>query len=239
MTFLDPVMAAQKSEQEARLPFIVPEEFWIDYEPQPDGTRKAVEWVRWVKKGMQTPATCVEKVSRLSKPSKTGQFVPEWIVLKSYYESWKAGEAAPVNGTPLAAWPGATPQLVKALAPANIRSIEDLAEMEDSAIQRLAIPGLREKQKQSRAFLEAQKTTALVSGEIVEVRERNTILEREVAELRGLIERFAIKADQDNTKIKPIAYEPQAVPERAYVAPQEQAAKPKRGRPPKIKSEAA
>jgi hypothetical protein len=38
-------------------------------------------------------------------------------VLKPYYDNWKAGQAAPVNGTPLAAWPGATPQLVKALTP--------------------------------------------------------------------------------------------------------------------------
>lgn len=197
MTFLDPVLAAQKTEQEARLPFIVPEEFWIEYEPQEDGSQKAIEWVRWVKKGMQTPATCVEKCSRLFKPNKNGQLIPEAVVLKPYYDSWKAGQSAPINGTPLEAWPGATPQLVKALSPANIRSIEDLAEMEDSAISRLAIPGLRDKQKQARAYLEAQKTTAVVSGEVLKLRDRNESLEREVKELRDLIERFAIKKEQE------------------------------------------
>ena len=44
--------AIAKSEQEARLPFIAPEEFWVDYEPQADGAMKAIEMVRWVKKGM-------------------------------------------------------------------------------------------------------------------------------------------------------------------------------------------
>ncbi len=202
MSFLDPVHAAQKSEQEARLPFIVPEEFYIEYDPQPDGTQKAIEWVRWVKKGMQTPATCVEKVSRLSKANKAGQVVPEWTVLKPYYDSWKAGQAAPVSGTPLEAWPGATPQLVKALTPANIRSIEDLAEMEDSAISRIAIPGLRDKQKQARAYLEAQKTTAIVSGEITALRDKNENLEREVGELKALIERFAIKKEGEEAPKK-------------------------------------
>ena len=197
MTFIDPVMAAQKSEAEARLPFIAPEEFYVDYEPQPDGSQKAVEWVRWVKKGMQTPATCVEKCSRLFKPSKNGQFTPEATVLKPYYDNWKAGQAAPVSGTPLAAWPGATPALVKALTPCNIRSIEDLAEMEDSAIQRLAVPGLRDKQKQARAYLEAQKVTAGVSGELTELRERNEALTRELSEMRELIERFAIQKEQE------------------------------------------
>lgn len=209
------IIAAQKAEQEGRLPFIVPEEFWVDYDVQADGSRNAVEWVRWVKKGMQTPATCVEKVSRLSKASKSGQFVPEWIVLKPYYDKWKAGEEAPISGTPLAAWPGATPQLVKALAPANIRSCEDLAEMEDSAISRLAIPGLRDKQKQVRAFLEAQKTTALVSSEVVKVREENESLRREVTELKELIERFAIKKEEEGEAPK------------------------RRGRPPKLQTEAA
>lgn len=203
MTFLDPVMAAQKSEQEARLPFIVPEEFWTDYETASDGvTLKPVDWVRWVKKGMQNPATCTEKISRLSKPNKNGQHVPEWIVIEPYYKYWKKGETAPVNGTPLSAWPGATPQLVKALTPANIRSIEDLAELEDSAITRLAIPNLRDKQKQARAFLEAQKTTAMVSGEVVKLRDENAALRNDVAELKGLIERYAIKQEEEQAQSK-------------------------------------
>ncbi len=202
MSDLDPGTARMVAEQQGRMPFIAPEEFWVDYDVLPDGSRKAVEWVRWVKKGMQTPATIVEKISRLSKPNKAGQVVPEWTVLKPYYDSWKAGEAAPVNGTPLAAWPGATPQLVKALNPANIRSIEDLAEMEDSSIVRIGMPGLREKQTQARAFLEAQKTISGVSGEVVTLREKNESLSREVAELKELIEKFAIKREQEDAAPK-------------------------------------
>jgi hypothetical protein len=196
---MNALQLAQKLNEDNRgsMPFIVPEEFWIEYAPQADGSQKTVEWVRWVKKGMQNPATCVEKISRLSKADKNGNVSPEWTVLKPYYDNWKAGEAAPVNGTPLAAWPGATPQLVKALTPANIRSIEDLAELEDSAIMRIAIPGLRDKQTQARAFLQAQKTTALVSGEVVKLRDQNEALQREVAEMRELIEKFAIKKEEE------------------------------------------
>lgn len=203
MTFMDPVTAAQKADQEARLPFIAPELFWTDYKIGADGvTRTAEDWVRWVKKGMQTPATCVEKVSRLSKVGKDGRCSAEWIVLEPFYKNWKAGEAPPVDGTPLAAWPGATPQLVEALKPANIRSVEDLAEMEDSSIMRLAIPGLRDKQKQARAFLEAQKTTALVSGEVTKLRDENESLRRDVSELKALIEKFAIKQEEEELPAK-------------------------------------
>ena len=171
MTMLDPVMVAKQSEQQARLPFIAPEEFWIDYQLQDDGTQKAIEMVRWIKKGMQTPATVVEKISRLSKTGKNGQCAPEWTVLKPYYDNWKQGQSEPINGTPLGAWPGCTPQLIKVLNSVNIRSVEDLAEMEDSAIQKIAVPALRDKQKLARTFLEAQKATAHVSKELLELRE--------------------------------------------------------------------
>jgi hypothetical protein len=185
---MDPVLAAKQSEQEARLPFIAPEEFWTEHVPQGDGSFKQVEWVRWVKKGMSTPAKYVEKISRLAKNPGN----PDWQVLKPYYDSWKAGQAAPVNGIPLEAWPGATPSLVKALASVNIRSIEDLAEMEDSSVQRIAIPGMREKKNQARAFLEAQKTTAGVAGELNKLRESLSARDNEIAELRALIEQHAI-----------------------------------------------
>lgn len=186
---MDPVQVAKKQEEQDRLPFIVPEEFWTEYEPQADGSMKSVEWVRWIKKGMQTPATCVEKISRISKPNKSGQIVPEWIVLKPYYDNWKAGQAAPVNGTPLEAWPGATPSLVKALNTVNIRSVEDFAEMEDASIQRISIPGLRGKQTQAKSYLEALKSTAGVSAEIVKLRDENEFLRNELNEIKALIGR--------------------------------------------------
>lgn len=190
------IAAVQKQEREERMPFIAVEEIYVDYQPQTDGTMKETEWVRWVKKGMQTPATCIEKISRLSKNKDN----PIWQVIKPTYDAWKAGQVAEIPGTPLAAWPGATPALVKALAPCNIRSVEDLAEMEDSAIQRLAVPGLRERQKQAKAFLEVQKTTAVVSGEVVRLRDENESLRRDVSELKDLIEKHVITKEAEPKK---------------------------------------
>jgi hypothetical protein len=69
--------------------------------------------------------------------------------------------------------------------------------MEDAAIARVSIPGLRDKQKQAKAFLEAKATTAGVSAELVELRDKLESRDREVQELRELIEKFAIKKDED------------------------------------------
>jgi hypothetical protein len=199
---MDPVSAAKQSEEAGRLPFIAVIEFRVEYDPQPDGSMKESEWVKWAKKGVSNPATTDENIARLKK-------YPDnliWQVIKPSYERWKAGLESPVDGTPLAAWPGATPQLVKALAPANIRSVEDLAQMEDSAISKLAIQNLRKLRQNARAFLEAQKSTAQVSGEVVKLRNENEALKARVDELIKAVE--AITEDD---------------------APE----KPRRGRPPK------
>lgn len=184
---MDPVSAAKQSEEAGRLPFIAVIEFRVEYEPQPDGSMKEVEWVTWAKKGVSNPATTDEKIARLKK-------YPDnliWQVIKPAYERWKAGQESPVDGTPLAAWPGATPQLVKALTPANIRSVEDLAQMEDSAISKLAIQNLRRLRQDARAFIEAQKSTAAVSGEVVKLRNENEALKARVDELIQAVEALA------------------------------------------------
>jgi hypothetical protein len=184
---MDPVSAAKQVEEAGRLPFISVQEFWVEYEPQIDGSMKEVEFVKWAKKGATNPATTVEKVARYKKyPDNL-----EWQVIKPSYERWKAGQESPIDGTPLAAWPGATPQLVKALTPANIRSVEDLAQMEDSAISKLAIQNLRRLRQDARAFLEAQKSTAQVSGEVVKLRNENEALKARVDELIKAVEALA------------------------------------------------
>lgn len=210
----DVVEEIKRQEERERLPFIAPQDFWIDYEVKADGTRKEVEWVRWIKKGTSNPATTEEKVIRLQRDP-TNLI---WQVLEPYYKRWKENQSAPVDGTPLAAWPGATPQLVKALEGVNIRSVEDLTMMEDSAISRVSIPGLREKQKLARAFLEAQKSTAGVASENAKLKETVESQAKELAELRQLVTDLAAR---DGVKV---VEEPKRGPGRPRKSTVEQAA---------------
>ena len=181
---MDAAQAAKQSEEAGRLPFIAVQEFWTDYEPQPDGSQKPFDMVRWAKKGTQNPATTEEKIARYMKhPDNL-----EWQVIRPYYERWKAGQTSDIEGTPLAAWPGATKELVKALTPANIRSVEDLSRMEDSAIQKISIPNLRRIQQQARAFLDAQKNTAGVSAENAKLKQVVESQAAQIEELRKAVE---------------------------------------------------
>ncbi len=207
MSFMDPVQAARQQEDLDRLPFIIPVEFYHKYVPQDDGSIRQDEWVRWKKKGATHGHEVPEKISRLMKN-------PDnliWQVIKPYYEKWKDGQTSPVDGTPLEAWPGAEKSLVAVLNSVNIRSIEDFARLEDSAMMKLNIPGLREKQGRARAFIEAQKTTAGVAGEISKLRDENEKKDRALAEMQEQIAALTAAMEAPEPK--------------------------RRGRPPKVKDE--
>jgi len=203
----DPLTLAKQREEQDRLPFIAVQEFRTEFKEGPNGTQIPFDVVAWVKKGTQNPAVTEEKVSRLEKYPDN----PIWQVIAPIYKRWKEGQDAPIDGTPLAAWPGATPQLVKALSSVNVRSVEDLARMEDSAIMKIAWPNLRDKQKQARAYLDAQISTAGVAAENAKLKEEVEFLREEMAALRAALE---------------------AEPEEDVQAVTEQPRR--RGRPPKI-----
>ena len=187
----DPIAHAKEEEAAGRRPFIVVQEFRIDYKPQADGSQKPIEMVEWRKRGVQNASTTVEYVARAMKD-------PEiWPVIEPYYKNWKRGEEAPIIGTPLAAWPGATPSLVKALGAVEIRSVEDLARLEDSAIMKLSIPNLRDKQKQARSYLEAQVSTAAVANENAKLKETVEVQAGQIAELRAAVEALMAKDDDE------------------------------------------
>ena len=164
-----------------RAPAIVPLSFWKDYDPQPDGTMRENVWVEWTRKGTRN-ATTKEKIARLKKDAG-----PIWQALVPYYEHWKKGQDAPIDGTPLAVWPGATQALVKALEPYHMCSVEDLAKLSDGEMARVQVPGMRAFRDNARAFIEAQQTTAVVAGQMAEKDRQIEFLTTELAEIKALL----------------------------------------------------
>lgn len=186
-----------------RLPAIVPLDFRVEYLPQPDGTLKEIEVVEYTRKGSQGATTPV-RIEHLQRKRQDGALDPIWLALKPYYDNWKAGKAAPVDGTPLAAWPGATPQLVKALEPYHIRSVEDLANLTDGTMDKVPVPGIRGFRTQAKAFVEAQKTTAVVARDLAAKDEKIAELSRELDELKTLVKSLAAKDGVDIVEPEPV-----------------------------------
>ena len=138
---------------------IMPIEFWTEYSGE-GADMKAADWVRWVKKGDSMRSTVAEKVSRLKK-GMVGEEI--WAVIKPYYERWKEGQDAPVIGMPLDAAPFATKEMVRVLAQVEIRSVEDLANAEEAALNKLPIPGIIGMRAKAKALLDTRANLAPVS----------------------------------------------------------------------------
>jgi hypothetical protein len=97
------------------------------------------------------------------------------------YAAFKAGLELPPTGTPLATWPN--PMMTKAqvamLATFNIRTVEDLAGLDDAKLQKIGMGG-REMKRAAETYLEvATKGT----GPIMQLLEQNDRLTLEVARL--------------------------------------------------------
>lgn len=154
---------------------IYPVRFWVKYiedDKNPDQTR-GVEMVQWAKKGasitigQQTPM-------RITQAMKDREI---WPALKDFYEAWKAGQDAPVNGTPLSQWPGLPPEQAQRFQQMFIRSVEDVAAMTDNDIDRFGMGGIALRQN-ARAFV-AKKTSR--DSEL-------DALKKQVADLQAFIE---------------------------------------------------
>ena len=118
----------------------------------------------------------------------------EWIAdkkrqndkfLRHYEETYRAfqeGIEAPVDGTRIRDWPSVTPAQVKQLARANIRTIEDLAAANESALSAIGMGGRALKLK-AEAWLKS-------SEDVGKVAERNATLEKTVEQQSSVIEKL-------------------------------------------------
>jgi hypothetical protein len=149
---------------------IRPLEFWKEYEPRGDGDAQEVHWVRWAKIGDFHYNAQIEKVSRIMRPRRSEggieEFGPIWLAIQPHYDAWIKGQEAPVFGTPLDAWSSLTKRQVRAFQDVGIRSVEEIAAINDNEIPRIRIPDVRRIRNLARAFEENKKGSAHVEAEL-------------------------------------------------------------------------
>lgn len=178
--------------------------FWTEYGPDKrnPGQMTGIDWVEWGKIGDRTGATTRERVHAL-KPrelsgTKGGFHEPvEWAAVGPAYEKWKANEAIPENGTPLAAWPGADRALVDALKGVNVLTVEDFAGTPDHALAGIPIPDLRRRKKMAEDFLLAQGDVSAMQAELSK---RDDQIDRQARQIADMQEQLAALVAASETK---------------------------------------
>ncbi len=105
-------------------------------------------------------------------------FRGRWAVIEPKYRNWKQGEKLPEEGTALASWPFLNVDEVRAFQAAGIRTVEEVAGMNDAAMGRVAVPAIREKRKAARQLLE--------NADKVEMQTQIEALQKQIAELKDI-----------------------------------------------------
>jgi hypothetical protein len=185
-------------------PAIVPLRFWTEYEPDHTDAAKLVphEKVEWAKKGSSNGSTTVIKVRHLQLDTVL------WPVLQPAYEAWKKNQEAPLDGTPLDAWPGVTPQQVKVMRDYHLRSVEDFATAPDSTLMKMNFPGIREMQGRAKAFLQAAQGQVQIAEALHSRDQTIANLGADLEEMRQLMKEMAAQSELPRLpKNNPIAAE--------------------------------
>lgn len=150
--------------QQARPPHVV-------YERRAEEDRSAsIEQGRYVSRDVDyaivTPAGSKDRVERvvadwflmLAGEVKAERWPQAWLdQLRAGYDSWTRGQTPPESGTPLSTWPALSPAQVKNWAQIGIRTIEELAEVNEEALSAYGM-GSRDMKSRAALFLENAKS---------------------------------------------------------------------------------
>lgn len=122
------------------------------------------------------------------------RFPDEWIErIESGYKAWKEGQELPLEGTPIKLWPVVSPSQRDKLLSMHIRTVEELAESSDTAMEAFGMGGITLRQR-ARDYLAAKKEPAAkVSADMEKLRKENESL---IARLKALEEAVATEKKQ-------------------------------------------
>jgi len=128
---------------------------------------KPTDWVEYAPAHAIGNSTNVARVNDIIPPAEFGDerdprgikmshMKALWAQIEPHYEAWKKGADMPESGTPLSAWPGVREEEVFELNKAGLKSVEDVAAMAESSLEKVRLPNAREIRRQANLFLEAR-----------------------------------------------------------------------------------
>lgn len=182
--------------------------FTQKYTKDKDGNLKTVDWVSWVPTHAPQSMGNSERVNSLNPANiklpdganggdKIAYLTHMWATIEPAYLAWKEGREVPLNGTPLAAWPGVTPEQAEIFRLAGIRSVEQVRDMTDGIRSKVRLPNTRELQDLAKLYLENSGAAAAAEREAAKDRQIADMAERMEVMEAMLKDAMAPKAEPD------------------------------------------
>lgn len=144
---------------------------WVEIAPSGEAFERTRTWHR-IKD--ITPPEVMDENRRASLSYRVME--ARWKAVSTAYEAWKRGQDIPLEGTPLAAWAGVTPEQAAHLRAMGIKTVEAVAEMGEGAIARLPFPNARKLPDLAKSFLSSVGEAAK-DAEMAAMRERLAAME--------------------------------------------------------------
>lgn len=122
----------------------------------------------------------------------------EWLfAYRDALKRFKESRENPEFGTSVRDWPALNPSQVKLFLDCNIRTVEDVADMNEEMVGRIGM-GARALKEKARAWLDAAADTGQVAGELEELRQKNTDLENRNKDLEERLTKLEALVPKDN-----------------------------------------
>lgn len=112
---------------------------WVRYSPTHDPKAVTEEMV----KVLRPPENPDDDDARPNTQLKAGYMAALWRQVEPAYKAWKEGNEIPLDGTPLAAWAGVTPEQIKVLHASGVRTVQAVSGMTESQMNRIMLPNIR------------------------------------------------------------------------------------------------
>ncbi len=190
------------------------QKFWTEYKPDPkDPTKlREVDWVAYSPLGSLQKTVNTEAVWRLAAviPMEgRAEINPavqmahmRWNAIRPHYEAWKQGRETPLEGHPLAAWPGISQEQAELFRMKGVRTVEEVAALTDTHRQTMGVPGLHDIISNAKRFLQAQDKGAVINAfaeRDAKISEQN----EQIKELAEIVQELRKELNKDNPPKRP------------------------------------
>lgn len=137
-----------------------------------------------------TPAGTKDRIEKeaeqwlrdLEEAVRQERFPGEWLTAyRQKFKAWQENQEDPESGTSVRDWPGLSPSQVRTCLDLGIRTVEQVAEMTEEAIQRIGMGG-RALRAKAQAWLDASDSTGKISEELAALREEISSLKQRDSE---------------------------------------------------------
>lgn len=130
-------------------------------------------------------AVATEWLEQMAVEVRNQRLPEEWYDKYSQqYEKWKIGEEMPLDGEPIKGWGVISPAQQANLIALNIRTVEDLAGVNDEGVRRIGM-GSGELRDKAKAWLSQLKDKGPLTQEMASIKSENITLKATVEQLQA------------------------------------------------------